>query len=235
MNPPFSRYTLTAEAVDIETRFRTAVPDFFRKRFNAAPAQLLPVILADQPQGLSFFYWGLFPALVGNRSVSEKVITRRAEDLLSKTLYRKVLRSHRCLVPADGFYLWKPLTRRTMIPYRVVVPSMGLFGLAGVWEEFEDERGDPQHTFSIVTIPANGKTMELGERMPLILSTEQEKVWVDMHAAEASVRAILETPANISTDHYTVSPAIEESGKDLPSMIHPAPPADQFGNLTLFG
>lgn len=235
MNAPFSRYTLTSESADLASRFKTEVPEFYRKRFNAAPAQLLPVILADQSDGLSFFYWGLFPGLVRNKSVSEKVITRRSEDILSKPLYKKILRTHRCLIPSDGFYLWKPLTKRTMIPYRVQVPSMGLFGMAGIWEESEDVSGQVQHTFSIISVPALGKAAELNDRMPLILGLEFEKKWLDTKSSEGEISALLESPVMPETDHYSVSPAIDDTSRDLPSMILPAPPADQFGNLTLFG
>lgn len=234
MNPPFSQYTITAEPEDLRARFRIDVPEFYKKRYNAAPAQLLPVILAEQPEGLSFFYWGLFPGLNRNKTVSEKVITRRAEDMLIKPLYRKILGSHRCLIPADGFYIWKPLTRKAMVPYRVTFPSMGLVSFSAIWEEFEDDLGVQQHTFSVITVPAQGKSAELYERMPLVLSPASEERWLDLRTSESEIRRILEVTEIPPSDYYSVTPAIEDTSKDSPLMILPAPPADQFGNLTLF-
>ncbi|MFM7328757.1 MAG: SOS response-associated peptidase, partial [Bacteroidota bacterium] len=156
------------------------------------------------------------------------------EDMLAKPIYRKILRSHRCLIPADGFYIWKPLTRRSMVPYRIILPAIGLVSFAAIWEEFEDDKGAQQHTFSIITIPAQGKAGDLYDRMPLIPSPEHEKKWLDLRATEAEINQILEGSELPQSDYYSVSPAIEDTSKDTPSMILPAPPADQFGNLTLF-
>jgi len=235
MSHPFGQYTLTATPEALGARFKTMVPEWYRQRYNACPAQLLPVVLSEQPGGLSYFYWGLSPERSRNKTVSEKIYCRKAEDLLIKPLYKKVIRTHRCLIPADGFYLWKPLTKKTSVPYRVTIPAFGLFGFAGLWEEFEDEKGEVRHTFTIITVAATGKVSELHERIPLILPPALEEVWLSPSSGEDDIRVILETTTDWEPEVYSVSPAIEDAGLDLPSMILPAPASDQFGNLTLFG
>lgn len=229
-----NRYTLTVERQDIVNRFTADLGEHYRPRFNAAPAQLLPILTSNAPQGFSWFYWGLSPERSRNKSVSERIVNRKVEDILHKPAHRKSLIKHRCLIPADGFYFWKALGRRTLVPYRVVLSNKSLFGIAGVWEEFETEGGETQHTFSMITISAPSSMAGSVERIPFILSEEQEHSWLHCET-DNELEQILRSIQEHSLDQYSVSPAIEQDSKDLPSMVLPTPPADQFGNLTLFG
>jgi putative SOS response-associated peptidase YedK len=72
------------------------------------------------------------------------------------------------------------------------------------------------------------------DRMPVILSKQNEKLWLDQATDEESLLGMLiQYPANVMS-HYPVSPTISDTKVDLASMIIPTPPADQHGNLTLF-
>lgn len=229
-----NRYTLTGSREEVSARFTAELNEHFKPRFNAAPSQLLPVLTSDAPKGFSWFYWGLSPERSRNKAISERILNRKAEDILGKPAYRKNFQKHRCLIPADGYYFWKSLGKKTMIPYRVVLSGRPLFGIAGLWEEFETETGEHHHTFSMITIVPSAIMSGQGERIPLILSTEQEKVWLQSNS-EADLELILTTRTDYPMEQYSVSPAIEKDSSDLPSMILPTPPSDQFGNLTLFG
>lgn len=229
-----NRYTLTAERQDLISRFAADLGEHYKPRFNAAPAQLLPILTSNAPQGFSWFYWGLAPERSRNKSVSERILNRKVEDLLSKSAHRKSLFKHRCLIPADGFYFWKALGKKTLVPYRVVLSHRAAFGMAGIWEEFENELGETQHTFSLITTAAPSSMAGSLDRIPFLLSEEQERTW--LHASsETEVEGVLRSFQEFSFEQYSVSPSIEQDSKDLPSMVMPTPPADQFGNLTLFG
>lgn len=228
-----NRYTITATGEAIAKRFSAEINDYYRPRFNAAPSQLLPVITSEHPEGFSWFYWGLSPDRSRNKSISERIINRRKEELLTKPAFRKSLPGHRCLIPADGFYFWKQLGKKTQVPYRAVLPEKSIFGIAGIWEEFETEGGELHHTFSIVTCQTTTLSGVV-ERIPLILNEAGEKTWLQTNS-EAEISQLLTEAEETSLNYYSVSPAIEQEAKDLPSMILHSPPADQFGNLTLFG
>ncbi len=207
----------------------------YRPRFNAAPAQLLPVITAAAEKGISWFYWGLSPQRSQNKSISEKIINRKAEEISTRPVFRKLLRTHRCIVPMDGFYLWKQIGKKTLTPYLVVQKSRQLFSVAGIWEEFETEKDETHHTFSMLTTAASGSLTELTERMPSLVTEKDIAVWLNPGSPEVELIRILSQPNEAEYEFFTVSPLIEDNQKDLPSMVRPAPPADQFGNLTLFG
>jgi putative SOS response-associated peptidase YedK len=230
-----SRYSIVAKAGDVASRFHVDIPSaFYKPNYNAAPSQLLPVITSDSPQGLSLFYWGLPPERSKNRTITERIINLRAEAIQEKPVYKKVLRSNRCLIPADGYYEWKKIGKKTNIPYRVIRKDRALFAFAGIWEEFEDESGDSRHTFSIITVPGNTVTASIHERMPLILGKEVESLWLNSKASEAELLAtLIPYPAEFM-DLYTVSPRVNSVQYNDGSLILPAPAADQYGNLTLF-
>jgi putative SOS response-associated peptidase YedK len=229
-----SRYSICANAEQIANRYSVDVPAAFRPQYNAAPSQLLPVITNTGPQGVSFFYWGLAPGWAGNKPISEKVIHVQAESIPEKQVYRKMLAERRCLIPADGFYEWKKVGKKTAIPYRFTLHSKELFSLAGLWEEYEDEQGEQFHTFSMITCAANDLVSLVHDRMPVMFAKEKEQLWLSPSLSAPELLSLLKPYDTTRMDAYTVSPRINLPNTNDPSLVLPAPPADQFGNLTLF-
>ena len=228
------RYSITANMEKIRERFSADVPDTIQPKYNAAPTQLLPVITSDSPQGVSIFFWGTSPEWSKNKTLSEKIINVRAEQIPERATLQKMLRKARCIIPADGFYAWKKAGKKTLIPYRFTGINNELFSFAGFWEEYDDTEGNEFHTFSIITVPANNVVAPIHDRMPLILNKNGEKNWLDKDASEETLSALLNTPSAVQLSLYSVSPRISDSTSDVPSLIIPAPPSDQHGNLTLF-
>ena len=228
------RYSITGTVEKIRERFSVDVPDFYKAHYNAAPTQLLPVITSDSPQGFSLFYWGIPPTWAKNKSVSEKIINLKTESLEEKPSLKRAMLKRRCIVPADGFYAWKKVGKKTMIPYRFIFEDKSMFSIAGIWEDFEDEDGDENHTFMILTTPASDFVSTVTDRMPAILTPASEKIWLSNNSDETTLLEQLKTYSGTNLNCYTVSPDINKNTKDLPSMIIPVPPADQHGNLTLF-
>lgn len=228
------RYSITASAEKVAERFSVDVPGFYRAHYNASPTQLLPVITVAHAEGLSSFYWGTAPEWAKNKTLSERLVNLRGENFTEKPTLRKALRTQRCIVPADGFYGWKKVGKKTSIPYRFVLESKDVFAFPGLWEEFEDTDGNEIQTFAIITIEANATVRPIQERMPLILDRKGEEVWLDGESSEADLMSLITAPKIPVLSFYSVSPRISERDIDVPSLIAPAPPSDQFGNLTLF-
>lgn len=228
------RYSLTATTTKIKDRFEADVLDSYAPHYNAAPTHLLPVIMTSSPHGVSTFYWGTSPAWSKNKTLSEKIINIRSEAILEKPMLRKGMMKNRCLIPADGFYAWKKVGKKTSIPYRIIANDQDLFSFAGIWEEFEDTEGNEFHTFSIITIVANKMVATIQERMPVILTKDTEKIWMDMHSTESDLMRVLTAYPAEKMNNYPVSAQINNADTNVPSLITPTPPVDQFGNLTLF-
>lgn len=229
------RYTLVKSAEEIAQRFKIEVDPRYKPRYNAAPTQLLPVITSEAQEGLSWFYWGLIPAWSKNKAVSQKLINARSETVDEKVSFRRALKQRRCLIPADGFYEWKALGKKSKVPYRFTLKSDELFAFAGLWEEYEDPEGDMAHTFTILTTRANSLVGSVHDRMPVILKPEEENLWLSPEATPEELKALFNPTSADAMRSYTVSSRINSPSQDDASLINPAPASDQFGNYTLFG
>lgn len=228
-----NRYSLTANKDKLQSRFAIDVPDYYKPVYNAAPTHLLPVITSEHPGGISMFYWGIPPEQAKNKAVSTKLLHIRAEDIIQKSYLKKSLKTHRCIIPADGYYEWKSLGKKSKIPHRICLSSKELFSFPGFWEEYDTDEGDV-HTFSIITTQANTIAAEMNERMPVIFDKEQEKVWLDRNADEQKLLEILKPYLADLMYAYTVSPRINDTSNNDEGLIRQTPAADQFGNLSLF-
>jgi putative SOS response-associated peptidase YedK len=72
------------------------------------------------------------------------------------------------------------------------------------------------------------------ERMPVILDQKAESVWLNPESLEEDLIPLLQAYPTEKMNHYPVSPRINDVRTNVPSLLLPTPPADQFGNLTLF-
>jgi putative SOS response-associated peptidase YedK len=226
------RYSLTASPEQLGAFFNVDPHGYTKPLYNAAPAQLLPVITMNS-SGLSHFYWGASPQLAQNKSISEKIINIREELMAERPAIRKRLAQHRCAIPADGFYAWKKLGKKTSVPHRFELQNKGLFSMAGLWEEYDDDAGESIHTFTIITHVANRWVDPVHDRMPVILHGDKHRRWLSA-GSDAEALSVLPEPGDIALTHYTVSQRINEPGRNDASLIIPTPAVDQFGNLTLF-
>jgi putative SOS response-associated peptidase YedK len=228
------RYSICSSREVLEQRFKVEVTDRYIPRYNAAPTQILPVITLENPDGFSFFYWGLHPSWSKNRSISKKLINSESELLLEKASLRKAVKSRRCLVPADGFYLWKKVGKKTRIPYRIFMKQPEPFAIAGLWEEFEDEKDEMIHTFSMITVKSNALVADIDERMPAILRKEDEDHWLRGHIEIDELMSCLIVFPSEMMMHHPVSARINSPEENSSDLLRPVQPADQHGNYTLF-
>lgn len=229
------RYSLNKSKIELEERFQAEMLPDFKPRYNVAPTQLVPVITSQSPKGFSFFYWGITPDFGQNKPVAQKLINARAESVNEKISFKSSFEKRRCLIPADGFYEWKKLGKKTKIPYRFTLREDELFAFAGIWEEYETVNGEIEHTFLILTTSPNEIAAEIHDRMPVILNRQMEKKWLDNYTSESELLAMLQPYSSDQMLSYTVSPLVNSVQNDVPSIIRKTSPADQNGNYTLFG
>ncbi len=229
------RYSLSKSKIELEERFQAEMLPDFKPRYNVAPTQLVPVITSQSPKGFSFFYWGITPDFGKNKPVAQKLINARAESVNDKVSFKSSFEKRRCLIPADGFYEWKKLGKKTKIPYRFTLKEDELFAFAGIWEEYETVNGEIQHTFLILTTGPNDIVSEIHDRMPVILNRQMEKKWLDNYTSESELLAMFQPYPSDQMLSYTVSPLVNSVENDVPSILRKTSPADQHGNYTLFG
>ncbi|WP_026945084.1 SOS response-associated peptidase [Algoriphagus marincola] len=229
------RYSLSKSKIELEERFQAEMLSDFKPRYNIAPTQLVPVVTSQSPKGFSFFYWGITPEFGRNKPVSLKLINAKAESVHQKITFKSSFKQRRCIVPADGFYEWKKLGKKTSIPHRFTLREGGLFSFAGIWDEYETVDGENQHTFLILTTQPNELVSEVHDRMPVVLTPETEKKWLNNYSSEEELLEILTPFSANEMLSYPVSTLVNSVKNDSQALIRKTDPMDQHGNYTLFG
>ncbi|MBJ6119015.1 SOS response-associated peptidase [Pontibacter sp. BT310] len=188
--------------------------------YNAAPSQKLPVVTNDHPNEVQFFSWGLQPFWAKDAKAVKRSINARAETLIEKPSFRTLLKSKRCLVPADGFYEWQASTHGK-VPYRVLLKNEELFSFAGLWDEWVDRSsGEVLHTYTIITTSANEVVKPIHDRMPVILSPEAEELWLDEHETQENLLSLLKPFKAEDMKTYQVSPLVNSPLNNVPEVIN---------------
>ncbi|HXM64554.1 MAG TPA: SOS response-associated peptidase [Terriglobales bacterium] len=103
------RYRLARKKEILAEVFDVGDDDDWSPRYNIAPSQSVPVIRQDATRPVrtvSLIRWGLIPFWAKDAKAGYKMINARAETIAEKPAFREPLLSHRCLIPADGFYEW---------------------------------------------------------------------------------------------------------------------------------
>jgi putative SOS response-associated peptidase YedK len=159
-------------------RFRVFDPMMgARSHFNIAPGNEMPVITRSGENHVAILRWGLIPSWTKDIRAAKPLINARAETLAEKPSFRSLLKSRRCLVPASGFYEWKKEGNRK-IPHYFRLTDEPLFSFAGLYDSWHNPEGVSVSTYTIVTCEANSLVAPVHDRMPVILSRENEERWL---------------------------------------------------------
>lgn len=213
------RYTLTKPFKSILAHFNIAENEVdFRERFNIAPTQTAPVIIAGgNGNELRGFRWGLIPSWAKDQTMGSGLINARAETVHQKPGFKNSFKDKRCLVPADGFIEWQK-KGKDKLPIYCYLQTRGLFAFAGLWAEWNGPDGVVR-SYSIITTQANSLLREFHDRMPVMLSPGDCGAWLDPGSPEDNLRALLTPfPADFMQTRR-ISKAINSPKNDRPDCL----------------
>lgn len=213
------RFSMTSPWELLKERFDVEIPESdYRLRYNAAPGQDLFVIPEETPKEAQLYHWGLVPFWAKDPKIGNRLINARAETVAEKPAFRKSFQKHRCLVLADGFYEWDKKGGKR-IPYRVMLKNEEPFAFAGICDYWKDKEGNELKSFSIITTDANQLIEKIHDRMPVILSREDEKVWLDPQLdIKEAIKMLKPFPAE-EMKMYPVSTLVNSPKNDIPEII----------------
>ncbi len=216
------RFTLTSDLRALELRFdfRAAGLDY-TPRYNVAPTQEVLTVVRGSQNRAEYMRWGLVPSWAKDPSIGARMINARSEGIAEKAAFRNAFKKRRCLVLADGFYEWRR-DGRTRTPMRIVLKSNEPFAFAGLWESWKSPDGQVLHSCSIATTTPNELLATIHDRMPVILSEEAERIWLDPEQQDARVLTGVLTPFPAgSMDAYQVSSVVNSARNETPQCVHP--------------
>lgn len=215
------RFTITV-TIGLPERFKVIHCDIpLLPRYNIAPSQPVPVIV--HPSGAErvceVMTWGLVPSSARDPGRSPRPINARAESLHERQLFRPLLESRRCLVPATGFYEWVK-TGKGAVPYYIRHKDESLFAFAGLYDLWKSGDGQFLKTFAVITTRPNPLVARYHDRMPAILPEENESRWLDSSTLNPDIMAEILVPyPEERMTAYRVSPAVNDPRTENPLLI----------------
>lgn len=149
-----------------------------KPNYNVAPMHNVPAVIAsDAGKRMGELRWGLVPFWAKDEKIGSKMINARAETVADKPAFKRLLKTKRCIIPADGFYEWKK-DGTSKQPYRILMSDGSLFSFAGLYDTWEDPEGKKLNTCTIITTTPNSLMEDIHDRMPVILRPEDEADWL---------------------------------------------------------
>ncbi len=210
-----------------------------RARYNIAPTQQILVARCNDQKipGFATMRWGLVPHWANSLTSSYTMINARSETIADKPSFRPSLIDKRCIVLADGYYEWKKTSAKSKEPYWIHTAGERVFAMAGLWAEngkirdeaMRDEAmtAPPILSATIITTASNADVIDVHDRMPAIMFSEQEiAAWLDPSLNNPnSIERLLDQLRPIRSGQLRmrrVSSLVNSPANDLESLLDPA-------------
>lgn len=172
--------------------------------YNIAPSSIIPVIVKNIPKKVIKMRWGYLPSWSKEYDSKYTVINTRAETIENKPYFKQSFMNQRCLIPATGFYEWREdPTEKT--PFYFHLKNSTYFSFAGIYSVWKDVSGKEFYTCSIITTKPNELMIPIHDRMPVILSQEEEELWIDKQTDLNTLKSLLDQFPSNKMEAYPVS------------------------------
>jgi putative SOS response-associated peptidase YedK len=180
-------------------------------RFNIAPSQTVPIVhLHDGRRVIDMVKWGFVPGWAKD-DPKVKPINAKSETVATSGLFRLAFKSSRCLLPADGFYEWRPGVPKQ--PYFFHRPDDALFAFAGL---------AGRQTCLLLTTTPNEVVKIAHNRMPAMLHESDFARWLDPASTPGDLQSLLRPYPAAELVALPVGGRVGSPVNDDPSLIEPA-------------
>jgi putative SOS response-associated peptidase YedK len=224
------RYAITLPPEAVRAYFAYADTPNFPARYNIAPTQPIPLVVADRHTGgavrrFRLMRWGFLPYFARDPKDFPLIINARAETLSERPSFRAALTRRRGLAIADGFYEWRKEgagrggSKRPYLIRRVNGEPMAF---AALYETYCDPNGSEIDTACIVTTPANRLVTLLHDRMPAIIEPESFAAWLDADAiGHAEALDMLKPAPEAALELVEIGSAVNKVANDSEDVQKP--------------
>jgi len=152
------------------------------------PTNIAPIYIEDDNNIKSILAkWG-FPKWDNKGTI----INARVETLYTKSMFKNLISSKRCIIPATAFFEWKRDndSKKTKDKY-IFTKSNSLLYMAGLYNEITINENNKQISlfdnntiqkhifFTIITKDANSSVSPIHNRMPLIFDKHEKDYWLN--------------------------------------------------------
>jgi putative SOS response-associated peptidase YedK len=170
--------------------------------------------MEDDHRACVLLRWGLVPSWSKD---GKPFINARGESVATKPTFRAPFRRQRCLILADGYYEWKA-AGKVKQPYFYHLRDDQPFAFAGLWDRWHGPKGVVE-TCAIITTEANELAKVVHDRMPVILTGDACKAWLDSEAEPAALEGLMRPYSASAMDVYPVSTQVNSVRNNGPELI----------------
>lgn len=190
--------------------------------FNAVATPItdyskLPVLTSNHNSVFTYMQWGLIPSWTKQEDAKQFVMNNlnaKAETIFEKRSFEPSLKSQRCIIPITGFFENREISKEKY-PYFISIKGEPIFSLAGIYDVWEDEISETTiQSFSIITTQANPlmeKIHNTKKRMPVILTKENERHWIEAKLSDIDIRHLLQPIDDSIMQAHTISKRINNN------------------------
>jgi putative SOS response-associated peptidase YedK len=191
------RFALKATTKDIEKLLPQLESNIeITDSFNISPSQNIAIVRNNINLTFDFAIWGLIPSWAKDRAISQKLFNARSETIDEKSSFKNSFKSKRCLIPATAFYEWrKSSSVNSKQAYRFSLKNEPIFFFAGLWDIWASQDNESVLSATILTTSANSLVSEIHKRMPVIISSKNQQMWLDNSTDSSTLKSML-SPIN---------------------------------------
>ena len=158
------------------------------QNFNISPTSDVFVLRSySDAVRLDVMSWGLVPVWAKDVSRAASLINARSESVAEKPSFRNLISRHRCVMPMNAYYEWKPtkVAGKAMKQPFAFIPGRDSgydheshFAVASLWSTWRDGEGKELTTCVALTTEANQRVSQVHSRMPVLLTKDGVKQWL---------------------------------------------------------
>ena len=176
------RYYIDIDNEEIKRILKEAQKNIYEnyKTGEIFPTNIAPIYIEDDINMKPLLAkWG-FPKWDGKRVI----INARAESINEKPMFKKLLLSNRCIVPASYYFEWKQENNRKE-KYKIKRPGSNIY-MAGLYNIVADNsrqlslfNQSMDVYYTIITRNSNDSVSRIHKRMPLIFDAQEMFDWLE--------------------------------------------------------
>lgn len=159
---------------------------------DVLPTDLAPVITHNRPREIQYMRWGLIPHFITDLASMPLMLNARAETLTELRSFKDLIMASRCLILNEGFYENEKQTHE-QVQWKVSPEKEDYFYKAGLWTTWRNPgTGQTTDSFTMITCdPAGTPFRKIHDRMPIIMTQPERRLWMNPKATREQLLALL--------------------------------------------
>jgi len=202
--------------------------------YNAFPTRKLPVITLNDSKNITYENWGSTSEYSKNNNLPNRLINVNLSKIIRSNIYLNQFKTQRCLIPCDGFFLWKNYFSKNKTPFYFEYIKEKLIYCVGIRDSFQDFDGKKFNFFYFITEPSSGRWRNFTSSLPVTFDMRYYDIWLDKKSNLKKIKPFTNKLKYEDLKGFSVSPYFNDNNKDDQSLVKPIKSLNQYGNYSLF-